>query len=48
METNEYLKYMEINNMPYTIDTSPNQATIGKIKILDEINYKTSVSLIEN
>ena len=36
METNEYLKYMEINNIPYTIDTSPNQETIGKIKVIIE------------
>ena len=34
METNEYLKYMEINSIPYTIDTSPNQETIGKIKVI--------------
>jgi hypothetical protein len=36
METNEYIKYMEINNIPYTIDTSPNQETIGKIKVIIE------------
>lgn len=36
METNEYLKYMEINNIPYTIDTSPNQETINQVKVIIE------------
>ena len=36
METNEYLKYMEINNIPYTIDTSPNQETINRVKVIIE------------
>jgi hypothetical protein len=36
METNEYIKYMEINNISYTIDTSPNQETINRIKVIIE------------
>jgi hypothetical protein len=36
METNEYIKYMEINNIPYTIDTSPNQETTNRTKVVIE------------
>jgi len=36
METNEYIKYMEINDIPYTIDTRPNQETIDRIKVIIE------------
>ena len=36
MGTNENLKYMEINGVSYTIDTSPNQETVNRTKVVIE------------
>ncbi len=36
MGANENIKYMEINGISYTIDTSPNQETTNRTKVVIE------------